>query len=394
MSERAGDLHRRARIVATTGALTGLALTLSGPGLVFRPNRIAAGEPQALAAAFGGWGAVLAALWAGCALLSLTGLPQRARGVLVTCGAGLAMTLALWQAGVAASAHAASVGSVARTSLGWAFWLLLFAGYVTIYAATAWLSPGPVRALLTYLPVIGAAALALSGSLSDLAVARELAVNAEGFAEQLRLHLAYVAASVGAGLLAGLALGWAAAKHPVAEPVVFGTLNVLQVIPTLAFVGLMNPVLTALSDRISALASLGVRGVGWTPVVIVLSTYAVYPIARNTHAAIVSLDPAVIDAATGVGMGAWRRFLEVELPLALPVVIAGLRVALVQTTAGAIIAGLVGGGGLGTFVFLGASETASDLILLGVLPIVALTFFFDRSVRGVEFMLARWGGAA
>lgn len=394
MGEQTAELHARARVVAVTGALSGLVLTLAGSGLVFRPNRIAAGEPQPLISAFGGWGTVLAVLWAVCAVLALTRAPVRVRGVLVTAGAGAAAILALWRAGAAASAHAAQVGSVARTSLGWAFWLLLFAAYVTIYAATAWLEPGALRVFLTYLPIIGGIVLALSGALSELAVARELAVNAEGFFSQFQLHLAYVAASASIGLAAGLASGWAAAKRPAAEPIVFGTLNVLQVIPTLAFVGLMNPVLTALSDRIPALLALGVRGVGWTPVVIVLAAYAVYPIARNTHAAIVSLDPAVIDAATGVGMSASRRFFEVELPLALPIIIAGLRVALVQTTAGAIIAGLVGGGGLGTFVFLGASETASDLILLGVLPIVALTFFFDRSVRGLQLALARWGGAS
>ncbi len=85
---------------------------------------------------------------------------------------------------------------------------------------------------------------------------------------------------------------------------------------------------------------------------------------------------------------------EVELPLALPVIVAGLRVALVQTTAGAIVAGLVGGGGLGTFVFLGAGETATDLILLGVIPIMVLALFFDRSVLALQRKLQPWDANA
>ena len=136
------------------------------------------------------------------------------------------------------------------------------------------------------------------------------------------------------------------------------------------------------------------RGVGWAPVIIVLTAYAMYPIARNSYTAITTLDPAVLDAARGVGMTRSRRLLEVELPMATPVILAGLRVALVQTTAGAIIAGLVGGGGLGTFVFLGAAQTATDLILLGTIPIVVMALFFDRSALAVQRLLGRWGVSA
>jgi osmoprotectant transport system permease protein len=185
-----------------------------------------------------------------------------------------------------------------------------------------------------------------------------------------------------------------AVRRRALEPAIFGTLNVLQVFPTLAFIGLMNPILSGLSDRVTLFEQLGVRGVGWAPVVIVLSAYAVYPIARNAYTSLASLDPSVLDAARGVGMGRSRMLAEVELPLALPVIVAGLRVALVQTTAGAIVAGLVGGGGLGTFVFLGAGETATDLILLGVIPIMVLALFFDRSVLALQRRLQPWDAPA
>jgi osmoprotectant transport system permease protein len=190
--------------------------------------------------------------------------------------------------------------------------------------------------------------------------------------------------------VSGLILGLLAVRRRSLEPAIFGTLNVLQVFPTLAFIGLMNPILTGASDRIPLLDTLGVRGVGWAPVIIVLSAYAVYPIARNTYTSLASLDPGVLDAARGVGMSSTRMLAEIEFPLALPIIIAGLRVALVQTTAGAIVAGLIGGGGLGTFVFLGAGETATDLILLGVIPIMVLALFFDRSVLALQRALQPW----
>jgi len=379
-----------ARVVAVTGALLGAVAALLPHGIAFNENRIIEGQPVSLLTGLGVWGWVLVAVWVASALLSVSPLPDRLRGVSVTLLGGAAPVVLLWSAGAAAAAWVASSTDIAQTSLLWAAWMQLFASYVVIFAATAWLPPGWLRGLLTYLPVAGILVLMVTGRLSELAVMREYANNADDFAVQLRLHLVYVASAVSIGLVAGLALGLLAVRRRALEPAVFGTLNVLQVFPTLAFIGLMNPILSGLSDRFEVFERLGVRGVGWAPVVIVLSAYAVYPIARNTYTSLSSLDPAVLDAARGVGMGRRRMLGEVELPLALPVIVAGLRVALVQTTAGAIIAGLVGGGGLGTFVFLGAGETATDLILLGVVPIVVLALFFDRSVLALQRALQPW----
>lgn len=387
-------LYAKARVVAVSGSLLGAAAAFLPRGLIFRANRIDAGDITSLVDALGGWGWTVVALWLTTALLSVSPLPRRLRGTVATATAGLIPVLVTWRSGAAATAHAGAIGDMARTSLGWTFWASLFASYIVIFAATAWMDRGRLRALLSYLPVLGIAVLITAGTLDELSIAREYANNSEEFAREFRLYLTYVVGAVGAGLAAGFALGLLAARRPNLEPAVFGTLNVLQVLPTLAFIGLMNPLLTALAAKVPVISALGIKGVGWAPVVIVLSVYATYPIARNTHAAITSLDGSVIDAARGVGMGRRRLLTDIEVPLAAPVIIAGLRVALVQTTAGAIIAGLVGGGGLGTFVFLGAGETATDLILLGVIPIVALALFFDRAVLGIQNGLSMRGRPA
>lgn len=390
MSRTEASLHERARAVAVAGALLGIAAALLPIGLVLRQTRIDRGAGVSLVDALGAWGWAIVACWLVVALVARSRLSLRLRGITASLLGGLAPVLALWRAGAFAAAYGATAGDVSRVSLGPGFWLSAAAGYVAVFAATAWLSPGLLRAALSYGPFAGAGALLASGALSDLGIFKEYANHADAFSRQSALHLAYVGASVAAGLALGLALGLLAARKPRTEPAVFGTLNVLQVLPTLAFIGLLYPVLTRLSRNVGVLASLGVRGVGWAPVVIVLAAYAVYPIARNTHAALTSLDPAVIDAARGIGMAPLQLLARVELPLAAPVILAGLRVALVQTTAGAIIAGLVGGGGLGTFVFLGASETASDLMLLGVVPIVALALTFDRGLSAIETALTPW----
>lgn len=387
-------LHARAKVVAVTGALLGTAAAFVPSGLIFRENRVAAGIAQSLATSSGAWGAVLVATWVLAGALALAPLRPRWRGISVSLLGGAGALVALAGSGGAAATYAAGLGDISRVSLGVGFWLSLFAAYVVIFAATAWLEAGLLRTALTYLPVGAATVLFASGRMSGLAIMREYANNSEDFAAEFRLHLTYVAGAVGVGLVLGVLLGLLAVRSQTAEASVFGILNVLQVLPTLAFIGLMYPVLSALSENIPALAAAGVRGVGWAPVLIVLSAYAVYPIARNVHSAITTLDPAVVDAAKGMGMGRARRLFEIELPLALPVIIAGVRIASVQTTAGAILAGLVGGGGLGTFVFLGAGETAMDLILLGVIPIVALALFFDRVVLALERAASARGATA
>lgn len=380
------ETRHNAKVAAVTGCILGAAAAFVPHGLVFRENRIAAGHASSLAAS-GAWGVALAVIWTTAALIALSRLPERVRGYVVTLLSGTAVIVCIAGSGEAASGFASKTGDIARTSLGAGFWLTLGAGYIVIFAATAWLEAGWRRALVTYLPVIGTFSLLAYGRLDALAIMREYSNNADEFARQLGLHLTYVAGAVGVGLVAGIAFGLLATRGPRSEAAVFGVLNVLQVWPTLALVGIMYPLLTAAARHVPALEAAGVRGVGWAPVMIVLATYAVYPIARNVHSAMVSLDRSVIDAARGVGMGRARRLVDVELPLAFPVILAGLRIALVQTTAGAIVAGLVGGGGLGVFVFLGAGQTATDLILLGVVPIVALALFFDRTALALQHAL-------
>jgi len=135
--------------------------------------------------------------------------------------------------------------------------------------------------------------------------------------------------------------------------------------------------------------AIGVSGIGWAPAYVALTLYALLPIARNTLAGFEALEPAVIDAAQGMGMTRSEILRRVELPLALPVVFTGIRIALVQTIGGAVLAGLVGGGGLGSFVFLGLAEASQDLVLLGVIPIVVITVLVDGGLKILEDMYRR-----
>ena len=366
-----------------TGAALGAAVTAFGPYLVFRPNRVVAGTAASALEAFGaaGWG--ILCLWIAIGALAL--LPSRrmlglVRGLL---GTGI-IALVLIESGAMAAEHAAAAGPIARTSFGWAFYVSLFALFLVQYAALQDTPSALGRAVIVLSGLAAPVAIAAAGGIAELGIVREFELARSTFARSLREHLFYALGSTGVAIAVGIPLGVWAARSARAEAPIMGALNLGQVFPALAFIGLMMPVLSALGNNIAILDRLGVGGIGWAPVFIVLVVYALFPVTRNTLVAIRQLDPGVLDAARGMGMGRWHSLAEVELPLAFPVVLAGIRIALVQGTAGAILAAFVGGGGLGTIMFFGLVQTSMDLVLVGVLPIFALALVFDSALRAVE----------
>jgi osmoprotectant transport system permease protein len=154
-------------------------------------------------------------------------------------------------------------------------------------------------------------------------------------------------------------------------------LNLLQTIPSIALFGLLIVPLSALAAAAPALAAFGIAGIGPAPAIVALILYALLPVVRNTVAGIAAVDPAVTDAARGMGMSERQLFRQVQLPLAMPLLLAGLRIVTVQTIGLAVVAALIGAGGLGTFVFAGLGQYAADLVLLGSLPTIALALGAD-----------------
>jgi osmoprotectant transport system permease protein len=152
-------------------------------------------------------------------------------------------------------------------------------------------------------------------------------------------------------------------------------------VPSIALFGLLIGPLSGLASAVPALGALGIGGVGPAPAIIALVLYALLPIARNTLAGLASVPAAAIDAGRGMGMTPRQLFWHVEMPLALPVLLAGLRIVMVQTIGLTVVAALIGAGGLGTFVFDGLGQYATDLVLLGALPAILLALGFDFLLR-------------
>ncbi len=379
-------------IIGVTGALIGALAALAGPYAWFRPNRIVDGTAATAFEAAGPAGWLVVALWVAAGILALRA-PGKLRGFAQAACATGGLLLGLAAVGVAAAAFAETGGPVTRTSLGAAFYVSVLALYLVVYSAARSAGSPLVSAALVWLPAAGLVVLASAGLLSELGIVREWELARTLFAREAPRHLFYALGATGGAMLLGIPAGILASRRTKTEALIMGGLSIGQVFPALAFVGIMMPLLGALGSRVPALGAIGVSGIGWAPVYIVLLVYALFPITRNTLVAIRQLDPAVLDSAAGMGMGRWRTLLEVELPLAFPVVLAGIRVALVQSTAGAIIAAFVGGGGLGRIVFFGLEQTSMDLVLVGVLPIVALALVFDGILRSIERVSGGTGAA-
>jgi osmoprotectant transport system permease protein len=235
----------------------------------------------------------------------------------------------------------------------------------------------------------GFAVMASTGLFDALSLAREYHTRQAAFDGALIRHIVLVVASLGPALLIGFPLGVAAARRRQMQGPLFAALNLLQTVPSIALFGLLIVPLSALATAVPVLARLGIAGIGVAPAVIALVLYALLPIVRSTVAGITGVAPAVIDAARGMGMTRRQLFWRVELPLAAPVLLAGLRIVTVQAIGLAVVAALIGAGGLGSFVFEGLGQYAADLVLLGALPTIVLALAADFLLQIAASLLRR-----
>jgi osmoprotectant transport system permease protein len=193
-------------------------------------------------------------------------------------------------------------------------------------------------------------------------------------------HLLIVSIAVAAAAAAGVPIGIACVRHPRSGRVVLRTIDVIQTIPSLALFGFLIP-----------LPLIG--GIGVRTAIVALILYSLLPIVRNTVTGIEGVDPLIREAAMVLGMTDRQRLLQVELPLALPSILGGLRIATVIAIGVATIGAAVGGGGLGTLIFRGVAMVDTTRILAGALPAAVLALIADLLFGALERM-TKWRRAS
>lgn len=447
-------------LASVVGVLALVRLPLFAPGwLLFKANRLVAGDPHLALELSLSWTLTLVAVWLLTLVLSLLELPKRVW--LTGASATLALVLAALFVGREASGLMEGAGTGARVSLLGGVWLTVLAYYMAMFGAwqesraSTW-----VKLLLPSVGVLGIVLLIFLGTFGDLGMARELANQRGTFSAELFRHLALSGTSVFLATVIGVpAAIWAAREARVAA-LVLPTASFLQTLPSLALFGIMlaplarlgqqmtvgqaalyialglgallllgtvRAVLKArlatrlraglvalmlivaalplalftvivavlLSDVVVALlrfdlsllpanitwatplSRLGVRGIGSAPALIALTLYSFLPIVRNCYTGIKEVPRAATEAGRGMGMSRGQILRRVELPLALPLIVEGIRASAVLTIGITTVAFLIGAGGLGTFIQRGIDQVVPDLILIGAVPVILLALVAD-----------------
>jgi osmoprotectant transport system permease protein len=214
----------------------------------------------------------------------------------------------------------------------------------------------------------GAGAGAASAPVDDGSLARYLWVHRGDTLSQTLRHLLLVGLSLGAGILTAVPLGlWLERKRASAEGVI-RAIGLLQTLPSIALLAFMIPVL----------------GIGVGPAVVALFLYSLYPIVRNTYSGVRDVDPVAVQAARALGMTDGQLLTQVRLPLAAPVIMAGIRTAAVIDVGTATLAAFIGAGGLGDPIVAGLALNDTRMILSGAIPAAALALLVDGALTLVE----------
>ena len=190
--------------------------------------------------------------------------------------------------------------------------------------------------------------------------------------------LSYVtlcAASSALAIAIGVALGAAVARRPILAFLAVNTSGIMRAVPVIAFLAVAIPYL----------------GLGFRPAIVALTLLGIPPVLLNTSTGIRGIDPAIIDAARGMGMTPWQILTRIQTPLVLPVIAAGARTAAVQIVATATLAAIIGAGGYGEYILSGLSQVDSTQIHAGALPVAALAILIELGLSWVQYLVTPLG---
>ncbi|EEQ07064.1 ABC transporter permease [Yersinia bercovieri] len=365
-------------------------LVLSGLGLSFvshAPNRLISGQGIALMSLITG-----SVWWLLAPILLLFACAFCKQNIVLYGSTLLFAELLLFGllllAGRTATQLTGGEDSLARTSLGGGFWLM---SGLTILIAVDSLSraiANPLwRSLANLLLVLPVVVLLATGQLDQLSLMKEYVNRQDVFDDALWQHIQILLATLLPAVVIGIPLGLLCFRSRRFQNTIFSTLNIIQTIPSIALFGLLIAPLAGLAAIIPWLADHGVSGIGLAPAIIALVLYALLPLVRSVVAGLESVPDSVVESAQGMGMTRSQLFFWVQIPIAMPLILSGIRIIAVQTVGLAVVAALIGAGGLGAIMFQGLLSSALDLVLLGVIPVIVMAVMVDSLFKFIVIFM-------
>ncbi|AAM86543.1 ABC transporter permease [Yersinia pestis] len=365
-------------------------LVLAGAGLAFlshAPNRLISGQGIMLISLITG-----PVLWLLAPILGLIIFafltPSIALYWLIILFAELLLLGLLLLAGATATQLAGGEESLVRTSLGGGFWLMSGVSLLIAIDSLSRVIAHPVwRSLAIALLMLPIIALLASGQLDQLSLMKEYVNRRDVFDDALWRHIQILLTTLVPAVVIGIPLGLLCFHSHRLQGAIFSTLNIIQTIPSIALFGLLIAPLSGLAAAIPWLAELGIGGIGLAPAIIALVLYALLPLVRNVVAGLEAVPDSVVESAKGMGMTRQQLFFRVQMPIAMPLILSGVRIIAVQTVGLAVVAALIGAGGLGAIVFQGLLSSALDLVLLGVIPVIAMAVIVDSLFKFIVIFM-------
>lgn len=365
--------------------------------ILIRPNRIEKGEVVNLYSSMGSDLSVLVfALLIGL-IISLLLRKWKYNFVLITVILSILLGSYIGLTGIAASRSLIGYGEYARASLGAGFWAILLSMLLMLYEICMiqfeWLKENQskyknlVKPLFTLLVIVIMVSVFSLGYLDDVSIVREVINNRERLSGEIVNHLLLVLVTTTTGFIVSIALGYLAYKKERVRDIISTVINFAQVIPTLSLFGIVIILITLITNEFTLLKQVGIRPIGFLPAYLVLTLYTLLPLTNNTIAGFKSIPNGVLEAARAMGMNKRQLFFDIELPMALPSIFIGLKTAMIQSMGNGILAGLVGGGGLGAVLFLGLAQSATDLVVAASLTIVILTILLNVLLNTIDDLL-------
>ncbi|EKN6162222.1 ABC transporter permease [Yersinia enterocolitica] len=291
-------------------------------------------------------------------------------------------------AGTTATQLAGGEESLVRTSLGGGFWLMSGMSILIAIDSLSRAVVNPIwRSMANVLLLLPVVILLATGQLDQLSLLKEYVNRQDVFNDALWQHLQILFATLVPAMLLGIPLGLFCFRSPRFQVAVFSSLNIIQTVPSIALFGLLIAPLAGLAAAIPWLAEHGVSGIGLAPAIVALVLYALLPLVRNVVAGLDAVPDSVVESARGMGMTRSQLFFRVQIPIAMPLIVSGVRIIAVQTVGLAVVAALIGAGGLGAIVFQGLLSSALDLVLLGVIPVVVMAVVVDSLFKFIVIFM-------
>ncbi|KMT22929.1 ABC transporter permease [Clostridium cylindrosporum] len=265
-----------------------------------------------------------------------------------------------------------------RLTIGLTMWIWLFVMYGIIIKSLEGINNKFQRYSIIFIPLALLIILLITHNLSGLGIVMEYESKKDRLWLALIKHIEISISVIASAILIGVPLGYLINRSQKLDKIIFSILNITETLPAISFIAILMIPLYILSNKFHVLRKMGISGFGVAPAFIALLFYALFPILHNTRAAFKSIDKSYLETAQSMGMRYGKIFLSIEVPIALPIILSGIRLAVIYTISAVSLAAFTGGGGLGVFL---VERESMDLMILGILPIVIVTFLFDSFIK-------------